>query len=940
MADYNLSARITADASDFRKGFEQAQKSLDGLRDKISRMGTNLSSAGKQMKEFGDNLTQKITNPAIKAASAVGGITLGKGFSRLVGIDTASAKLKALGHDAKAVEDIMNSALTSVKGTSYGLDEAATTAANAVAAGIKPGKELTRYLSLTADSASVAGSSMSEMGSIFNKVQTAQRAYMGELNQLADRGIPIYQWLADEAGVTADEVRKMASDGKISSEMFLNAIEKNIGGAAKIMGDESFTASLANIWASIGRIGANFLDAGGKGGGFFSTIKPMLVDLNEHLGVLEEKAAVLGEKFGEAFNRGIEKISELKAKFDELSPSTQDLIFKAGLIGGAFVFSIGPIAGILGSIVGAFGSLATIISALFNPVTLIAGAITGVGLAFVKAYQESENFRGIVDGAIAFVKNTAESFVTWIGQNFPSIWSKVGEGASAFASIAGEKIASLVDVAKNIFGTIINLVGEFVAGFIDGIGGIDGAVELVSSLLSGLNPVIRLPLELLENFGPQIAEGFSQIGEMIGPALYTLGETLGELASVIIPLVGDVIGTIIPIVAEFGAVLFEGLVSVLPTVIDLFTEILPLVVELAKIIAEVVRELLPLVSVLADSLFPLISTIIDVVVELVSTIIPPLIDIIRAIIDVIRIIEPIVTGILKAAISVVAGIIEAVTPVVGFIGDVINGIMSVISPIIEFIAGVVSAITGNVTPLKEFFMSTFEYIGGVMRKPIEVSLSFFESMMNKTKSIVTGFGEVFASVFNGLVSITREPMESIFGIVTGTFEKISSSWSALQTTVTNIFDGVANSVQQLVEKVKGFVNGVIRGVNSAVGIINKIPGVSISPIPQLRRGTDNWGGGFARINEGGRGELVLLPSGTQVIPHDVSMRYAREAGRQAQGITTIVNEDNGGNVVNFDVRGLFEGANFYVREDEDWEQVSRKLAETIERARKGKGVGI
>jgi phage-related protein len=81
--------------------------------------------------------------------------------------------------------------------------------------------------------------------------------------------------------------------------------------------------------------------------------------------------------------------------------------------------------------------------------------------------------------------------------------------------------------------------------------------------------------------------------------------------------------------------------------------------------------------------------------------------------------------------------------------------------------------------------------------------------------------------------------------------------------------------------VKGFVNGVISGINAAIGLINKIPGVSISRIPHLARGTDDWAGGFARINEGGRGELVNLPNGAQVIPHDVSMKYAREAAKNS-----------------------------------------------------------
>lgn len=123
----------------------------------------------------------------------------------------------------------MDSALSSVQGTAFGLDEAATTAANAVAAGIKPGKELNEYLSMIADTAAIAGTSMSEMGSIINKVQTGQTVYTEDLEQLADRGLPVYQWLAEEAGVAASEVKQLASDGQISSQMLYDAIEKNIG---------------------------------------------------------------------------------------------------------------------------------------------------------------------------------------------------------------------------------------------------------------------------------------------------------------------------------------------------------------------------------------------------------------------------------------------------------------------------------------------------------------------------------------------------------------------------------------------------------------------------------------------------------------------------------------------------------------------------------------
>ena len=83
----------------------------------------------------------------------------------------------------------------------------------------------------------------------------------------------------------------------------------------------------------------------------------------------------------------------------------------------------------------------------------------------------------------------------------------------------------------------------------------------------------------------------------------------------------------------------------------------------------------------------------------------------------------------------------------------------------------------------------------------------------------------------------------------------------------------------MVRGVKGTINSVIGGINGAIGVINLIPGVNIGKIPKLAHGTDNWQGGFAYMNEGGRGELTYLPNGAQVIPHDISVKYAKESAR-------------------------------------------------------------
>lgn len=67
--------------------------------------------------------------------------------------------------------------------------------------------------------------SLVELTRQFSQVQQAGYAYTEDLNILADRGIPIYQAIADEVGVTVAEVKKMASEGKLTADIYNSAID-------------------------------------------------------------------------------------------------------------------------------------------------------------------------------------------------------------------------------------------------------------------------------------------------------------------------------------------------------------------------------------------------------------------------------------------------------------------------------------------------------------------------------------------------------------------------------------------------------------------------------------------------------------------------------------------------------------------------------------------
>lgn len=478
------------------RGMNRVFKTGEGF-EKVSSTFTNIS---KKSEEVGSNLTNKITKPAMIAGGALASITIGKGFGRLVEIDNAKAKLDGLGHSSESVQKIMDNALESVRGTSFGLGEAATTASSAVAAGIKPGKELTRYLSLTGDAAAIAGSSMGEMGSIINKVQTSNKAYNGELQQLSERGIPIYQWIAKEAKVTADEVFNMARDGEVSSEMFLNAIETNIGGAAKKMGQKSFTASLANMWAAVGRLGASFLDAGGKGGGFFSKMKPLMNDLTTAIDGMEGSAAKWGETLGQVLDKVVNGIKGIVNWYNSLDKNTQKLIASIMQWSTLILIGLGPVlmifsklTGIIGAIFGPFGKflkffakfstaakssegaiigitkvfpkLGAILGRLTGPVGWITLGVIALGTAFVVAYKKSETFRNIVNAALNGVKQTFITIGNIIKGFFQLFKGNGQDGVITLSKILPPNVVvgltNFATKVKTTFYQVVNAISTF-----------------------------------------------------------------------------------------------------------------------------------------------------------------------------------------------------------------------------------------------------------------------------------------------------------------------------------------------------------------------------------------------------------------------------------------------------------------------------------------------
>lgn len=525
----------------------EAVKAGQRAGNKISgAIGPRLQKIGGAFQTVGSTLTKYVTKPALAAGAALGGMALVKGWSRMTEIDSARVKLQAIGNSAKDVEKITNSSLESVSGTAYGMNEAMTTAASAVAAGIKPGKELEKYLTAIADSAAVAGTDMSSMGNIINKVATQGKASNEVLQQMAEAGIPIYQYLADQMGTTADKVFDMASKGEVGLSDFQAAVTEHIGGAAKEIGSKTIKGAIANLGASISRVGANFLGSADDADSFAGRILPFIQNLTKKFGGIEEAAKKWGKTFADALIKVINFIKKIP------TPILKALVVTLIGLGPAITIILKVVAAIR-MVKMAISALSGAFSLLVSPIGLIIAAIAALVIGFTILWKKSAAFRNffiklwqgikavvraivnvivgyfrfwynaiktIWSGASKFfsgiahrIKNVFHSIPAFFREKFSAAWSAVKRVFSGVGSFFAGIWSKIKNKFTSIGSAVGNAISNAVKGGINGIIGtaervINKAIGFINKAIGIINkiPKVNIPKISAVSF-PRLAQG-------------------------------------------------------------------------------------------------------------------------------------------------------------------------------------------------------------------------------------------------------------------------------------------------------------------------------------------------------------------------------------------------------------------------------------------------
>ena len=239
--------------------------------------------------------------------------------------------------------------------------------------------------------------------------------------------------------------------------------------------------------------------------------------------------------------------------------------------------------------------------------------------------------------------------------------------------------------------------------------------------------------------------------------------------------------------------------------------------------------------------------------------------------------------------------------------------MGVVNKIVMYFKQFTTAAGDNSTKIGKIisllvldFKTQFAIIKAVVQAVLSVIVIIFSTALS-----------VIGTVINGIITVISGIIDFIVGVFTGNW---ALAWQGVVEIFSGIFGTIAGICETILGSVKEIINAIIGSINSiSVDIPDWVPhfgGQHYQPsIPMLAAGTDNWPGGMAMIHDAGA-EVVNLPQGTQVIPHDKSLKSEYERGKKDGGQASINIAKIADSVI--------------IREDADIDKIAKQIVDKIQ----------
>lgn len=207
---------------------------MKGLNDAMGKLGKVAAVTGGSIAEV-STVIGAMANPAALAGAAV--VALGKGMNACVKAGAPAAKeyeainvaLSTLSKNLGGSEDTAALAkdIQLLAANGVGNLEQLTTAAKTLMVTFQGNQNVVKaLLPVYDDIAAGLGITADQMAQLTARVQATGTVETEVINMLRDRGVPIYQLLAETMGVTDEKARELAKNGQISAAAWNDVVTR------------------------------------------------------------------------------------------------------------------------------------------------------------------------------------------------------------------------------------------------------------------------------------------------------------------------------------------------------------------------------------------------------------------------------------------------------------------------------------------------------------------------------------------------------------------------------------------------------------------------------------------------------------------------------------------------------------------------------------------
>lgn len=898
--------RVISTAIAFIDGFTKPSKevinSMKRMGNEAIKAGKQIQNAGKTITKAGSSLTKSITLPLAGVATAA--IKMGNDFEDAMAkvstiADTVAVPMNELKNQVIDLSNTVGVGVTDIAEAQYQAISAGIDTANSVdfvGTAIKAAKggftDATTAVDGLTTVLNAYGKKASEATNISDQMLVAQnfgKTSFGDMASTMGQVIPIASSLnvatedlfssvavltkngiqtssamtglkaaysnilkpTSDAAKTAKQLGLDFSASHLQSvgwAQFLTEIKEKTGGSADAM---------SKLFGSTEALNAVTVLAG-KGSEDFATAMKMMKEstgatqaayekmitpserMNISINKIKNSLLKVGAALTPVFNKVANMLDKVGDRLAGLSDQQVNSMVKfagiAAAVGPALI-GFGKVVTVVGKAKSTFGMITKtianfggIVGMITSPAGIVIGVLAGIALA-----------------AVLIIKNwdKVKPVIMKIGDWFKQTFEKAGVSVDTFK----KAFSAIGNTLHIIFGMVGKALQGFGANIREGIGNTFQRVapiiqNVFAKAITAIPPIIEKLNTVLKKVIPIIGAGIQKASQIAKVAFDTIRSAIQKVAPIIKDVLSKAISGAIKIFKEISVVIKQ----VAPVIKQVFIATINQAIPVIKAIVDTIKKMIPVIGKMLSSAIKLVQPVIKTFYNLIKKLIP------------------IIGNSLKNALKIVI-------PVVKSVGSIFKSIFSIIGT-------VVTQVIKNVTKTFDKMRQPITTVCKVIKSVVVVAFQYIDSVIKGVSSSIGQYIDGIKKVFSGI-------SDFISGVFTGNWKK---AWQGIKDIFGGVFESLVALCKMPINTVISLINKAISGINKlSISIPDWVPGlggktfgIDIPTIPMLYRGTDNWKGGAAMIHDRGA-EVVDLPSGSRVYPHDKSLNLAKAEGAKAAG---------------------------------------------------------